>query len=173
VVDGRGNVLANLMSESRTRVIPKRCIEPTRSVLNEVIRTGTGRGATLRRWKAYGKTGTTTGNADAWFVGWSEGRVLGIWMGKRRGDESQTVAGKGAPADLFKRVLNSANELAERRRLKVPRELGPIMAGKDGGRAGSSSDPMQTSSHVRKSPALSLQVPTPPRRPKNLGSSST
>jgi penicillin-binding protein 1A len=173
VVDGRGNVLANLMSENRTRVIPKRCIEPTRSVLNEVIRTGTGRGATLRRWKAYGKTGTTTGNADAWFVGWSEGRVLGIWMGKRRGEESQTVAGKGAPADLFKRVLNSANELAERRRLKLPRELGPIMAGKDGARAGSSSDPMQTSSHVRKSPALSLQIPRPPRRPKNLGSSST
>jgi membrane peptidoglycan carboxypeptidase len=44
----------------------------------------TGTGARLRRWNAYGKTGTTTANADAWFIGWSEGRVLGTWMGKRR-----------------------------------------------------------------------------------------
>ena len=77
VVDGRGNVRANFLEQSRVRIIPEKCVQSTRTVLNEVVRNGTGSGARLRRWQAYGKTGTTTGNADAWFIGWSEGRVSG------------------------------------------------------------------------------------------------
>jgi penicillin-binding protein 1A len=114
-VDGRGEVRANFLEPTRTRVIPERCIEPTRAVLNEVVRSGTGQGAALGRWKAYGKTGTTTGHADAWFVGWSEGRVLGVWMGKRRDASGEGLAGKGAPAEYFQRVSTSANEMMDYR----------------------------------------------------------
>ena len=115
VVDGRGHVRADFLEANRVRVIPQKCIEPTRAVLNEVVRSGTGTGARLRRWKAYGKTGTTTGNADAWFIGWSEGRVLGTWMGKRRDVAGEAIAGKGAPAEFFRRVSNSANEMMDYR----------------------------------------------------------
>ena len=115
VVDGRGEVRATFLESNQTRVIPEKCIAPTRLVLNEVVRSGTGRGARLRRWKAYGKTGTTTGNADAWFIGWSEGRVLGVWMGKRRDAAGDALAGKDAPADFFRRVSNSANEMMDYR----------------------------------------------------------
>jgi penicillin-binding protein 1A len=109
VVDGRGQVRANFLERTQERVIPQRCVEPTRSVLSEVVRSGTGRGAALQGWKAFGKTGTTTGNADAWFIGWSEGRVLGVWMGRRRDAAGDGLAGKGAPADYFRRVSSSAN----------------------------------------------------------------
>src|SRR5215216_193001 len=44
VVDGRGEVRASFMEPARTRVIPERCIEPTRAVLSEVVRSGTGTG---------------------------------------------------------------------------------------------------------------------------------
>ena len=115
VVDGRGQVRQSFFTPTRTRVIPEKCIQPTRSVLNEVVRSGTGRGAGLARWSAYGKTGTTTGNADAWFIGWSEGRVLGIWMGKRRDEPGGVLAGAGAPADLFRRVSTSTNQMVEYR----------------------------------------------------------
>jgi penicillin-binding protein 1A len=115
VVDGHGHVRADLLQYEKKRVISQKCIEPTRAVLNEVVRTGTGTGARLQRWKAYGKTGTTTGNADAWFIGWSEGRVLGTWMGKRRDAAGEAIAGKGAPAEFFRRVSNGANEMAEYR----------------------------------------------------------
>jgi penicillin-binding protein 1A len=115
VVDGRGHVRADFLEPNRVRVIPQKCIEPTRTVLNEVVRSGTGTGARLRRWTAYGKTGTTTGNADAWFIGWSEGRVLGTWMGKHRGVAGEAIAGKGAPAEFFRRVSNSANEMMDYR----------------------------------------------------------
>ena len=117
VVDGYGQVRETFFDGQRTRVIPQKCIEPTRSVLSEVVRTGTGRGAALHKWKAFGKTGTTTGNADAWFIGWSEGRVLGTWMGKRRDAVGESrIAGKDAPANFFRRVSTSVNEMAEYRR---------------------------------------------------------
>jgi penicillin-binding protein 1A len=115
VVDGRGQVRASYIKANRARVIPERCLQPTRTVLQEVVRRGTGQRARLSRWQAYGKTGTTTGNADAWFVGWSEGRVLGIWMGRRRDAAGTAIAGKDAPADLFRRVSSETNELMEYR----------------------------------------------------------
>ncbi|GJE41210.1 transglycosylase domain-containing protein [Methylobacterium soli] len=115
VVDGRGQVRASFLEPIKTRIIPQRCIEPTRQVLREVVRTGTGQHAALGRWASYGKTGTSTGYADAWFLGWSEGRVLGIWMGKRRDAEGGSLAGKGAPADYFRRVSISANAMMDYR----------------------------------------------------------
>jgi penicillin-binding protein 1A len=114
-VDGRGQVRASFLETTRTRVIPERCIQPTRAVLSEVIRSGTGRNARMQRWPAYGKTGTTTGNSDAWFIGWSEGRVLGIWMGRRRDAVGDVIAGAGAPADLFRLISTGANDLADYR----------------------------------------------------------
>ncbi|WP_052954834.1 transglycosylase domain-containing protein [Microvirga vignae] len=115
VVDGRGQVRADFLTPMRRRVIPEKCIEPTHAVLREVVQNGTGRAARLKRWEAYGKTGTSTGNADAWFIGWSEQRVFGVWMGRRRGETGQAVAGAGAPAAYFGRVSNAVNEWAERR----------------------------------------------------------
>ncbi|MER2265430.1 transglycosylase domain-containing protein [Methylobacterium oxalidis] len=115
VVDGRGQVRANFLEPLKARIVPQRCIEPTRKVLQEVVRNGTGRNAALGRWASFGKTGTTTGFADAWFIGWSEGRVLGIWMGRRRDAEGDALAGMGAPANYFRRVSISANEMMEYR----------------------------------------------------------
>ena len=125
VVDGRGQVRASFLETTRSRVIPEKCIQPTRAVLNDVVQSGTGRSARLERWKAYGKTGTTTGNADAWFIGWSEGRVLGIWMGKRRDAPGGVLAGAGAPADLFRRVATSANEMTEYRASREGQKIKP------------------------------------------------
>jgi penicillin-binding protein 1A len=113
-VDGRGQVRADFLTITRTRVIPERCIEPTQAVLREVVQTGTGQAARLKHWPAYGKTGTSTANADAWFIGWSEQRVLGTWMGRRREETGAALAGAGAPAAYFGRVANAVNELAER-----------------------------------------------------------
>jgi len=123
-VDGHGQVRGDFLTAARTRIIPDRCIAPTRSVLQEVVRNGTGRAALLKRWAAYGKTGTSTGNADAWFIGWSEDRVLGIWMGRPRLETGPALAGAGAPAAYFKRVSNAANEWVERsRRLQESRAV--------------------------------------------------
>ena len=123
VVDGRGQVRADFLTPMRKRVIPERCIEPAQAVLREVVQHGTGRAAQMKRWPAYGKTGTSTGNADAWFVGWSEQRVFGVWMGRRRGEAGQAVAGAGAPAAYFGRVATAVNEWAERQQRSEEQRL--------------------------------------------------
>ncbi|WP_210247601.1 transglycosylase domain-containing protein [Salinarimonas soli] len=123
VVDGRGQVRASFMDPIRTRVIPQRCIEPTRAILREVVRSGTGRGASLRSAAVYGKTGTSTGNADAWFIGWSESRVLGVWMGKRRDVPGGALAGGGAPSELFRRIAGGVGGLDGSGSEKPPAQL--------------------------------------------------
>jgi penicillin-binding protein 1A len=165
VVDGRGEVRANLIDTTRTRVVPQRCIEPTRSILHEVVRGGTGSGAALKGWKAYGKTGTTSGNADAWFVGWSEGRVLGVWMGKRRDAESLALAGGGAPAALFKRVSSRVNALvAERERRE--QEARRVASGQDDSRTKVSADPLPRPKGDARPAARTSGSPLPPARPQ-------
>ncbi|MDF2974304.1 MAG: glycosyl transferase, partial [Microvirga sp.] len=128
VVDGRGQVRADFLTPMRKRVIPEKCIEPTQVVLREVVEHGTGRAAQMKRWAAYGKTGTSTGNTDAWFIGWSEQRVLGIWMGRRRGEAGQAVAGAGAPAAYFGRVATAVNEWAERQQKSEEQRLASARA---------------------------------------------
>src|SRR5215204_5735301 len=104
----------------------ERAHERARLVLGLMVQQGRiGRSARLERWRAYGKTGTTTGNADAWFIGWSEGRILGIWMGKRRDAPGGVLAGAGAPADLFRRVATSANEMVEYRASREGQRIKP------------------------------------------------
>jgi penicillin-binding protein 1A len=94
-----------------------------------VVERGTGRGAALRTARAYGKTGTTSGNADAWFIGWSEARVLAVWMGRRRGEtDGPALAGSGPPADLFRRIQAGAIELDAQRRPAERRPDRPVVA---------------------------------------------
>jgi penicillin-binding protein 1A len=155
-------VRGKFLEASRTRVVPQRCIEPIRSMLHEVVRAGTGRGAALRGWKTYGKTGTTSGNADAWFIGWSEGRVLGVWMGKRRDEPGEALAGSGPPAHLFKRVSTSVNALVEER-LRLDRSAGSLTAdaGTGQSRRGAPND------REPGLPARTSDVPIPPMRPQS------
>jgi penicillin-binding protein 1A len=149
VVDGRGEVRANFLQATRKRVIPERCVSLTREILRDVVRAGTGRRAAVRRGEAYGKTGTSTGNADAWFIGWSGERVLGIWMGRPHGSSATIgLAGAGPPAELFRRIQDSASDAEE----------GPkITAASD-----RSAPAGKTGSMQRATPA---RVPLPPRRP--------
>jgi membrane peptidoglycan carboxypeptidase len=49
-------------------------------LLTAVVRQGTGRAAALDGFAA-GKTGTTQGHRDAWFVGFTDGLVAGVWVG--------------------------------------------------------------------------------------------
>ena len=165
VVDGRGQVRAEFFEPNRVRVIPQKCIQPTRTVLNAVVRSGTGMGARLRRWSAYGKTGTTTGNADAWFIGWSEGRVLGTWMGKRRDAAGEAIAGKGAPAEFFRRVSNSTNEMMDYRTSQGRRDgRSQIMAAPVADRATPSAVPKPPERKLAEAKGTVLAIPSLPAR---------
>lgn len=64
------------------RVMDERTVFLIRSVLNDVVKRGTGRAAmVLERPDLSGKTGTTNEHRDAWFSGFTAGAVGSVWMG--------------------------------------------------------------------------------------------
>jgi len=75
-----------------------------RVLLAAVTDHGTGRAAKLRL-PTYGKTGTSTDNRDAWFVGWTGDLVAGVWVGNDDGSPMQGVSGGGIPARIWRDLM--------------------------------------------------------------------
>ena len=83
--------------------------------LEQVVLGGTG---TLARFghDAAGKTGTTSGNTDAWFVGFTPQQLTtAVWVGYPTGSRPMTgiyglkqVTGGTLPADIFRRFMAAA-----------------------------------------------------------------
>jgi penicillin-binding protein 1A len=70
----------------RARVPKRRVLSPeeaylTTSLLESVVERGTGQRARTLKRPVAGKTGTTNGAKDAWFVGFSTELVAGVWVG--------------------------------------------------------------------------------------------
>jgi penicillin-binding protein 1A len=70
----------------RARVPKHRVMSPeeaylTTSLLESVVERGTGQRARTLKRPVAGKTGTTNGAKDAWFVGFSTEIVAGVWVG--------------------------------------------------------------------------------------------
>ena len=85
--------------EPRVLVAPWVAAQMT-DLLQSVVANGTGRAADLGR-PAAGKTGTTTSNKDAWFIGFSSGITTGVWMGRDDNRALPGLAGGSAPARAF------------------------------------------------------------------------
>ncbi len=78
------------------------------SMLAEVVATGTGRAAALPLGSVFGKTGTSQDFRDAWFVGFSEGLVAGVWAGNDDATPMAGVTGGGLPARLWRAFMLEA-----------------------------------------------------------------
>jgi penicillin-binding protein 1A len=85
---------------------------PYRSELTELLRrvvdTGTGRGAALTNGIAAGKTGTSQDYRDAWFVGFSEDLVVGVWVGNDDRAPMKGVTGGSLPATIWQKFVSAA-----------------------------------------------------------------
>ena len=86
IIDGDGRVVAKVdppvAGESAPRVIDPRNAWLMNSMLQDVIRRGTGaRALALKRGDLAGKTGTTNDYVDAWFTGYNPDLVAVSWMG--------------------------------------------------------------------------------------------
>ena len=85
--------------EPRVLVAPWVAAQMT-DLLQSVVANGTGGSAALGRPTA-GKTGTTSSNKDAWFIGFSSGLTTGVWMGRDDNRALPGLAGGRAPARAF------------------------------------------------------------------------
>jgi penicillin-binding protein 1A len=83
IEDKDGNVLATF-GGSHKEAIPEAVAYQTTEMLKGVINKGTATKLRSRfglQMPLAGKTGTTQGNADAWFIGYNPDIVVGAWVG--------------------------------------------------------------------------------------------
>ncbi|HSM20327.1 MAG TPA: PBP1A family penicillin-binding protein [Hyphomicrobiales bacterium] len=81
-------------------------------LLQDVVRRGTGRAARLDGFSA-GKTGTSQNYRDAWFIGFNESLVVGVWVGNDDGTPMKQVTGGRIPARIWKDFMVRATPLME------------------------------------------------------------
>jgi penicillin-binding protein 1A len=108
-----GTVLDDF-APSRAQVLTDDQAAKVNYALGRVVESGTGEAARIGRPQA-GKTGTTTNNADAWFVGYTPRLTAAVWMGRPEGNESmgnvhgiEAVQGGTLPAEMWRRFMEVA-----------------------------------------------------------------
>ncbi len=93
-----------------TRVVGADSAWLVRDLLRDAVERGTGRAAALEGLEAreaWGKTGTSSGRRDAWFVGGAGGIVAAVWVGLDEGG-SVGLDGSSAAAPIWKAFMERA-----------------------------------------------------------------
>src|SRR3954452_803217 len=108
------------------QVLSTRVVADMNYMLNKVVEEGTGKRAMLEGVKAAGKTGTTNGYRDAWFVGFTGNLVGAVWMGNDDHTSTNKMTGGTVPAMLWHEVMAYASQNVEQK--PIP-GLGPEPAG--------------------------------------------
>jgi 1A family penicillin-binding protein len=101
-----GDILETLQPE-QARVMSQSTAQNVNFALQQVVRSGSGRSAALNTPVA-GKTGTTSDNTDAWFVGYTPTLSTAVWMGYPEGAQPMPgVSGGGLPASMFGQYMRA------------------------------------------------------------------
>jgi penicillin-binding protein 1A len=98
---------------SAYRVMSAETAKAVRQALRGPVEHGTAQAAASRRATVYGKTGTTSDNQDAWFVGLTEDFVGAFWVGDDNNVSMRGISGSGAPAKAFAWVTDAYYSLPQ------------------------------------------------------------
>ena len=99
-----GGRLYRRQGDGAGQIIKSQHISRMNIMMSEVIRSGTGKKARLGV-PAYGKTGTSQGFRDGWFVGYTKDVVVGVWIGNDDEKPMKNVTGGTLPAIIWKRIM--------------------------------------------------------------------
>ncbi len=86
------------------RVIDKKLIKKLNFILEKSVSEGNGMAASIKGQKIFGKTGTSDGNRDLWFIGSLKKNTTGIWLGSD--DFKETNLSSGNAAAFWKLYIN-------------------------------------------------------------------
>ncbi len=105
--DRDGALLYKRRSDGAGRVIAAGHVEALNDMLAAVVSWGTGRAARLDRIAA-GKTGTSQGYRDAWFVGYTPDLIAGVWFGNDDARSMDGMTGGSLAAPAWRRFMRDA-----------------------------------------------------------------
>ncbi len=97
-------------AKSNGRAVSERTALLLTDMMRHVVTDGTGRRAALADRETAGKTGTTQGARDAWFIGFSADYVTGVWMGYDDNTPLTGVTGSGLPAEIWHEAMRRIHE---------------------------------------------------------------
>lgn len=109
VRDEDGRVLYVRDASGHGRVVDPAHGRAMNAMLSRTLIIGTGRRAALEGWTGAGKTGTTQGLRDAWFVGYTANLTTGVWLGHDDNAPMTGVTGGGLPADIWQAYNTDAH----------------------------------------------------------------
>jgi len=105
------------------------------SILEGVIKRGTGRGLKDLNLDLAGKTGTTNDNTDAWFIGYTSNLVIGVYVGH---DEPRSLGryetGAKTAMPIFKSFVKKAIKKGDARPFKVAKNIKFLVVDKKTGK---------------------------------------
>lgn len=108
VMDAEGNVVEASFPQ-RTQVLEPAQAYLITSLLEGVVQNGTAKDLVKMGWSrpSAGKTGTTNGGRDAWFVGYTPQLLAGVWVGDDRNQRARLTGAKDA-APLWAAFMKQA-----------------------------------------------------------------
>ncbi|MEM8988517.1 MAG: PBP1A family penicillin-binding protein [Pseudomonadota bacterium] len=118
VETAEGRLLYERAPQGAKRVIAEKNWRDIAKMLEVVVAEGTGRRAQLPGRTVAGKTGTTQGYRDAWFIGYAEDYIAGVWVGRDDNAPLGDVTGGRAPAEIWRRAAGASLPGAPARALK-------------------------------------------------------
>ena len=94
------------------------------SILEGVIKRGTGRGLRDLNLQIAGKTGTTNKNTDAWFIGFTSNLVVGVYVGHDNPKSLGKIeTGSRTAMPIFREFIKSSVNKHEARPFKVAKGI--------------------------------------------------
>jgi penicillin-binding protein 1A len=140
------------------RILDPKVAATVTSLLQTVVKTGTGARAAVADTFVAGKTGTTENYGDAWFVGWTGRYTVAIWVGypdklrpMRTEFAGQPVAGGTFPAAIFHSFIQNAFAIYPKKKKEKD---------KDAEATGSATPTPGASAPTTPAPAPSTQAPS-------------
>ena len=117
-----------LIEDNREQIITAETAYQITSMLEGVIKRGTGRKLKNLNLALAGKTGTTNKNMDAWFLGFTSKIVIGTYVGF---DEPKSLGkyetGAKAALPIFKKFVKNVVKKKEALPFKVPKSINLVM----------------------------------------------
>jgi penicillin-binding protein 1A len=112
ITNSRGEVIYRHDRDSPPphQIIDRTTIETMVSMMMQVVLAGTGRRAQLDNIETAGKTGTTNGYKDAWFIGYTGNYAGAVWFGNDDDTPMENMTGGTLPAATWHEVMEYAHQ---------------------------------------------------------------
>lgn len=93
-------------------------------MMRAVVTAGTGQRAAFD-WPAAGKTGTSQEHRDAWFVGFTDHLIAGVWVGNDDESPMNGVTGGSLPAEIWREFMAEAHVMKAYPKPRPPKPAQP------------------------------------------------